>query len=520
MEEKCGKKKAIKAEGIIYGLIFLLALFLRVYRLNDLPYGIHMDEAGMGYDAYSLANWGLDRYYKFYPVYFINFGGGQSVLYGYSCAFLLKFFKLSVTLLRTPAVISGMMTWLFGTLLIKENIGRRAGIAGSLLLAVCPCFILISRLGMDCFWFSGMASVSLYCLTKAIQAGKSRKATVLYVTAGVLLGISLYTYALSWLVIPLSLMITILYLLYEKKITWLQIAGMGVPLALLAAPLIALLIINTFKLPEIATVHFTIPRLPEYRGAEVSLKNVINNIPKLFQTLFFYDEWRYNSVLTWFSMYVLSVPFSIYGMMIHAKDLKKELERRECTGRTVVWFWVIAQICMGLSIEGPNVNKLNGVYVGLLFFTVLGLKTCLENILSEKGKRIFISGTAAVYAIFAVSFIHYYFTQYTQETHPLYLFCDTYEDILENWKDVIGDKTVYSDSSYIFYALGKEISPMELQLVEKGSKSRDHVQFGLPKEVDENGFYLLFWNQSEAETLAENGFTIEEAGKFTIAYKN
>lgn len=107
----------------------------------------------------------------------------------------------------------------------------------------------------------------------------------------------------------------------------------------------------------------------------------------------------------------------------------------------MVWFWVIAQICMGLCIEGPNVNKLNGVYVGLLFFTVLGLKTCLENILSEKGKRIFISGTVAVYVIFAVSFIHYYFTQYTQETHPLYLFCDTYEDILENWKDVIGDKT-------------------------------------------------------------------------------
>lgn len=61
---------------------------------------------------------------------------------------------------------------------------------------------------------------------------------------------------------------------------------------------------------------------------------------------------------------------------------------------------------------------------------------------------------------------------------------------------------------------------MELQLVEKGSKSRDNVQFGLPEEVDENGFYLLFWNQSEAETLAENGFTIEEVGKFTIAYKN
>ena len=78
-----------------------------------------------------------------------------------------------------------------------------------------------------------------------------------------------------------------------------------------------------------------------------------------------------------------------------------------------------------------------------------------------------------------VSYTHLDVYKRQQETHPLYLFCDTYEDILENWKDVIGDKTVYSDSSYIFYALGKEISPMELQLVEKGSKSRDNVQFGL-----------------------------------------
>ena len=90
MEEKCGKKKVIKAEGIIYGLIFLLALFLRVYRLNDLPYGIHMDEAGMGYDAYSLANWGLDRYYKFYPIYFINFGGAPKRSVWIELRFLIK----------------------------------------------------------------------------------------------------------------------------------------------------------------------------------------------------------------------------------------------------------------------------------------------------------------------------------------------------------------------------------------------------------------------------------------------
>lgn len=76
MEEKCGKKKAIKAEGMIYGLIFLLALFLRVYRLNDLPYGIHMDEAGMGYDAYSLANWGIRQILQILSGIFYKFRRG------------------------------------------------------------------------------------------------------------------------------------------------------------------------------------------------------------------------------------------------------------------------------------------------------------------------------------------------------------------------------------------------------------------------------------------------------------
>lgn len=35
-------------------------------------------------------------------------------------------------------------------------------------------------------------------------------------------------------------------------------------------------------------------------------------------------------------MYVLSVPFSIYGMMIHAKDLKKELKEENVQAE--LWF--------------------------------------------------------------------------------------------------------------------------------------------------------------------------------------
>lgn len=35
-------------------LIVLLALFLRLYRLSDVPVGFYGDEASVGYNAYSL----------------------------------------------------------------------------------------------------------------------------------------------------------------------------------------------------------------------------------------------------------------------------------------------------------------------------------------------------------------------------------------------------------------------------------------------------------------------------------
>lgn len=164
------KDRRLRITLFLYIGIFLLALYLRAYRLGELPYGLHIDEAGMGYDALSLSRWGLDRYYKFYPVYFINYGGGQSVLYGYFCALLLKFFPLSTELLRVPAVCFGMLTWFFGTQLIRENIGEKEGLFGAFLLAVCPCFILHSRMALDCYLFSGASTVSLYLLSRAVKA--------------------------------------------------------------------------------------------------------------------------------------------------------------------------------------------------------------------------------------------------------------------------------------------------------------------------------------------------------------
>ena len=48
-------------------LLFLIAVFLRVYRLESLPDVLHIDEAGLGYNAWCLAHYGTDRYLNVRP---------------------------------------------------------------------------------------------------------------------------------------------------------------------------------------------------------------------------------------------------------------------------------------------------------------------------------------------------------------------------------------------------------------------------------------------------------------------
>ena len=70
--------------------IALLFAVTRLWMLADIPRGLHVDEAGMAYDAYCLANFGTDRYLKHFPVYLINYGDGQSAMYAYLAAICVK----------------------------------------------------------------------------------------------------------------------------------------------------------------------------------------------------------------------------------------------------------------------------------------------------------------------------------------------------------------------------------------------------------------------------------------------
>ena len=76
--------KKVTKENIYYIIlivVLLIGIVTRIIKFGEVPVGINVDEAGILYDAYCIEKYGTDRFNNSYPVYMINYGGGQSALY-------------------------------------------------------------------------------------------------------------------------------------------------------------------------------------------------------------------------------------------------------------------------------------------------------------------------------------------------------------------------------------------------------------------------------------------------------
>ena len=71
-----------RREWLIAGSILLMGALLRFLCLGSFPPGLNQDEASIGYDAWSLLHYGVDRCGSAWPVLLVSWGSGQNVLPG------------------------------------------------------------------------------------------------------------------------------------------------------------------------------------------------------------------------------------------------------------------------------------------------------------------------------------------------------------------------------------------------------------------------------------------------------
>ncbi len=170
--------------------IAALAVFLRAYRLNQIPAGIYVDETNAGLDALGILQgnhaspFGTGWY-------------GTPNGYIYYMALLIKLFGANYYTLKAISLIPAILTVLAIYPLGREMFGQVGGLSAMLLLAV-------SRwhLSMSCWGWNEVA-VPLFQILAIffLIRGLRKRSLIDYMIGGLISGLMLYTYLSSRLAI-------------------------------------------------------------------------------------------------------------------------------------------------------------------------------------------------------------------------------------------------------------------------------------------------------------------------------
>ncbi len=378
-------------------IFIILIIISRIYKFGELPRAIGVDEAGAAYDAYCLANYGVDRYLNSFPLYLVNFGGGQSSLYAYLSVIFIKLFGSNIVSYRLPALLIFCIGIICSYLLIEEYKDKKTALLFTFLIIICPWHIIYSRIGLDCNLLSGMFMLDLYLLHKA-------KKNYQYIIAGIMIGLTLYTYALTYIIIPMFLLVWIIYMLYMRKIKIKQVILLGIPIFLLALPLMYMILLNNNIFDRTQFGIFTIPKLPEYRENEVNISNIWKFGLQSLKTTF----------LTENTIYYIQIPLFILGLILETIKTVKEIKKREFSIDSVLTLSFYTILVANLTVGIWTVNKINIIYIYILYFTTIGILKIVKE--SWIANTVFLS----IFIICFINFEMYYYFDYSQKIHSVY----------------------------------------------------------------------------------------------------
>ncbi len=518
---------------VVFGFITVLFLFTRLFYLGVIPKGLHIDEIGMSYDAYSLSHYGMDRYNVHYPVYLRNFGGGQSALYAYLTAFLLRFFSYSTFIIRLPAVIMGFFCYIASFYLIKDIVSdyyakketkcpyiHAVALLGPLLVTVTPYFMTSERWALDCNLFLSMATIVLCFVVKALLTGKKS----MFFLAGVSSGITLYTYAISYLVMPLFLVLVLIYCLRlkNKKLTFLNSVVFVAPLIILALPLVVFQLVNMGVLEETTILCTEFRKLGIYRIYEISVRDALPKIVYMFKSMLGSDGLSYNGFREFGPVYLCMVPLIIYGAAKAIRDTFRSVKTRECSAIVVVSFFFVSIWCTML-LHGFCFNAVNEVYIAFLVFFVYGLISVAK--LFPKCIPVFLSCIAVAF----VSFSIYYFVEQNKvyERHDFFFSTKLGEVVAyaEEKYDASSEKELYisfsvpdDDPHNLLTAIYGKLPAKDFDRT-SNHIGKFHKELPEKDEIDPNALYIIGSNQQEwIDYLRSQGFSEDASFETEIIF--
>ena len=469
-------------------LILSIILTIIIHFIMYDEFGYYVDEIGSMYDAYCISNYGVDRWLQSYPIHFMNYGDGQSAIFVYILAILFKLFGYSKLIIRIVP--------LFFNILTMVCISKIAGLLDvkykevtAVLYMALPVTTLLFQFGLESHFMLSLSSLFIYLYLKSINTNKS----IYFILAGTIGGLIFYTYAISYIVIPIFVLLTSSYLIVLKRTEIKRLMFMIIPIILLGLPLLYVQLINILDLEQTVILGITFPKFIKFRIGDLSLSNIFRNIYYTFLNTNFYDGCEHTSIKLFGNIYYVLIPFNIIGFIYNIKRFKKS----NVSAFLVLWHFVMYLLGSLLKDETLITNtRFNGIYLSKIIFRVCGLHCTI--LYFNKNVKVIKGVIISTLFILTIMFYSYYLTSYNLEEKSR-LFREEYSDIPDM------NKVIVVPDNYVYLLWSEKINPYDFDINKNGYRQYKNFIIGYnPNGVNPNYAYLVYKTDYVSQNNLEN----------------
>ncbi len=415
---KIGNRLSYSGQARIFTILyFAIAFFVRLFMLDTIPDGLNQDEAYAAYEAFSLLHFGRDSWGYAFPVYLTTWGSGMSIMNAYLMIPFMCILGPTTLAARLPQAILGLFTVftfykLFKLLFPGDD---SVSLIALFILAINPWHILMCRWALDCNMASAFCLFGFYFFVKGVKESKY------YMVSAIFYGLTLYCYALSWLLVPCFILFQGIYLVVTKKLKWSKyLVISALILAVLSIPLILFVLVNSGRVSEIVTPFLSVPKMPVYRASEINFEGKKAKLFFFIKSLILQNdglEWNYAGKFGLY--YIWGLPVALIGFIGLVIKSFKSLFKREYYPE--VMFIIPVMTCTAFScVIETNFSKMTLIHLPIISMIVMGIYSILTFFRKESYKRIGLYAALGIGLLSLILFERFYFTDYREMTADNY----------------------------------------------------------------------------------------------------
>ncbi len=452
----------------------------------------------------------------------------MNVLNSYLMMPLIKLFGMNPWTIRLPQAILSCVCIIVIFMLVKELFGNECiASLSAFLLAINPWHIMMTRNNIESGLLPTFFLLGLFFFVKGLKRSRW------FYASAVCYGLSLYSYATIWPVLPFVILIQAIYGVCNKKINlkdfnvWCSVFVLGI----MACPLILFLLINAGVMPEIKSAFISIPRLVEMRSDDFGFHHMLDNLLYVLNMLDTQqDGLVMNSTKEFGLYYRFSNVFMIIGILLLAKYVIEAFRKKKFDLRVFVFIQLAAIFLLGILIHNPHATRINCIHFFIIISIALGIYELSEHYLSEF--KYFMLG---IYTLAFVGFVLFYKKEYNITVQQLYIrdlgYC--FEDAENMDKDVYVDDRI-SYSNILYYTkmpVNEFINTVKydnypdpyLNAVELGKYHRVRAMTDDKRHIAVEdiyvGDYIYIVDVDRSDELKQKGYDVSCYGSYCVAVK-